>query len=337
MPGFPAASLDRILRGSHDNGIVLLLGATDTGKSTLARQLWAKTRGEVVDGDLGQAWIGPPTLLSRGAPGKGDRPAKLSDAMFIGSTHPAHHALEVVHGTSLLAHRARRPCVVDADGFVSGSLARAMKSALLATLRPDVLVLLERDRELGWYAQEAKMRDVKVVRVHATHSEAKSLAVRAQRRREGFMRALSRGAKVTVDPSRVSFERTLWNRGERIETKSYAKAIDCEVLAGWRTGDEALVVCNGFPHLVEEAREEFGLRELHAVHANHFNDLLVGLERADGDGGTFVALGVTRGVDWRTGRINVWTKTERGSFDALRPGSIRLGERFHELEHVRIP
>jgi polynucleotide 5'-kinase involved in rRNA processing len=140
-----------------------------------------------------------------------------------------------------------------------------------------------------------------------------------------------------VDPRDVSFERTLWNRGESVRARAFAAALDCPVLEGWRTNEEALVVDNGFPHLVEEAREEFGLRELHVVHANHFTDLLVGLETPDAEGGRFVGLGVTRGVDWKTGRVKLWTRAKRGSFEALRPGAIRLGERFHELEHVRIP
>ncbi|HHX39072.1 MAG TPA: hypothetical protein GX715_03835 [Armatimonadetes bacterium] len=149
--------LDRV---AERGGTVLLLGATDTGKSVLARELLnrgvrAGKSVALVDADIGQSDIGPPATIGLGIPD-----APVTDLAqvpprrlyFVGDTTPARHLLPVVVGTSLLVAVARsRGCrliVVDTTGMVSGRLAATLKFHKIQAVRPRCILAVQARREL---------------------------------------------------------------------------------------------------------------------------------------------------------------------------------------------
>lgn len=134
-------------------GVAVLIGRTDTGKSTLTRwisDLAVEARREVavVDADIGQSSFGPATCISLTyLPSKG--PAVLR---FIGATHPVGHFLEVIVGTKLLVDRARAAgaglILVDTSGMVQGPLGMLLKRHKVELVRPDHLLVLQKAAEL---------------------------------------------------------------------------------------------------------------------------------------------------------------------------------------------
>ena len=77
------------------HGALLVIGAPDTGKSTFARFLYGRlnARGQRVaylDGDPGQASLGPPATMTAALPLEGD--ATFRWRRFVGSVrrHPDH-------------------------------------------------------------------------------------------------------------------------------------------------------------------------------------------------------------------------------------------------------
>ena len=146
---------------SSAGGVVLVVGATDTGKTTLARYLMGRLRDHhqrvaFLDGDMGQATLGPPTTMTVAlfAPGEdGFTPSGPSFRYFVGDVSPMGHMLPTVVGAWLLVQRAREEgataIVYDTTGLVAPAHGGgALKLALVELLRPQLVIGLQRDCEL---------------------------------------------------------------------------------------------------------------------------------------------------------------------------------------------
>ncbi len=141
-------------------GSALILGASDTGKSTLAHLLVVQLcqRGNVValvDGDIGQSILGPPSTI--GLALFDSAPQQLEDVQamasyFVGSTSPRGHMLEMLVGIKRIADRAIQLepeiIIIDTTGFVSGETAWELKFQKVDLLKPAHLIALQRRREI---------------------------------------------------------------------------------------------------------------------------------------------------------------------------------------------
>lgn len=143
-------------------GVVFLLGGIDTGKTTFGIELLSRAieRGipsAMVDADVGQSTVGPPTTiglkfcsereqLSREALRVGD------SLTFVGAITPTGHQLSLVTGTGKLVTRARdagsQLIIVDTTGAVSGLHGQFLKYSKMDLVRPDHVVAFERGGEL---------------------------------------------------------------------------------------------------------------------------------------------------------------------------------------------
>jgi len=142
-------------------GVVLVVGATDTGKTTFARYLYRRLSAyhenlALVDGDMGQATLGPPTTMSI-ALGHGNDaefpPSGPRYGVFVGDISPTGHMLPTVVGAGRLVEKAQdegaTAIVVDTTGLIAPKQGGgALKLALVDLLRPQVVVGLQRGSEL---------------------------------------------------------------------------------------------------------------------------------------------------------------------------------------------
>lgn len=147
----------RLLRGPL-SGTVLLVGATDTGKSTLARWLLEKTRSRGrtaawLDGDLGQSSLGIPGTLNIVTGPAESSGAEERAAFFVGSNSPRGHMLPVLTGLCRLRDwaqaRGADPVFIDTSGLVAAeSGGGALKEWEVELLAPAAVIALQRGREL---------------------------------------------------------------------------------------------------------------------------------------------------------------------------------------------
>jgi hypothetical protein len=125
---------------------VMVIGASDVGKSGFARSLLSGRGGRaLVDLDPGQKMIGPPGTVGIGAV-LDDGSMALEQFMFTGSTSPGH-LREFLAATRRLLHGRRRRFVVNTSGHVHGVGIR-VQALTVEAVRPDLVVAIADGTEL---------------------------------------------------------------------------------------------------------------------------------------------------------------------------------------------
>jgi len=200
-------------------GLVMLVGAPDSGKTTLARYLWERFAPLVetaawLDADIGQSTLGPPTtmtlVLARAAAEPVYPPKGTRRRYFVGNTSPRGHMLSVVVGVVRLARLALRRrahfVLVDTTGLVAPERGGvALKQAKIELLRPRWVVALQREAELEpILAPWADHPTIRVVRLPVAPSAVpKPPERRRAHRREQFRRYFARAGRLVLPLDRL--------------------------------------------------------------------------------------------------------------------------------------
>lgn len=141
---------------------IVVIGATDSGKSTLCRWLASQFAEAgalcaLIDADLGQSQIGPPTCVGVGVATK--KGIEERAAFFAGDVSPGRIVPQMLAAFAEAARAAHGLggafIIVDTTGWISGHEAVAVKMAKSKILGEAHVILIEREDELrpfrrGW-------------------------------------------------------------------------------------------------------------------------------------------------------------------------------------------
>jgi polynucleotide 5'-hydroxyl-kinase GRC3/NOL9 len=143
-----------------EGGVAIILGATDTGKSTLAKFLIFNLcqRGlkvALVDADIGQSFLGPPSTIGFSI-FKSDPTWQLilspPEIFFVGSITPEGHFPVHLQGVKKMVDRAisLQPdlILVDTTGFVLGEAGKELKRRKIDLISPQFLLALQKSDEI---------------------------------------------------------------------------------------------------------------------------------------------------------------------------------------------
>ncbi|MCX7914050.1 MAG: polynucleotide 5'-hydroxyl-kinase [Thermodesulfovibrionales bacterium] len=141
-----------------DKGIVFLLGATDSGKSTFAKFLINRLvlkglKTCLVDADIGQSTIGlPGTISLKNFIELGDLEKYYFEKMFfVGTTNPLKRLNLMIHGTKKMVEVGRERSeiiVVDTTGLISGEEGKTLKTEKIKAIKPNHIIAFQRKEEL---------------------------------------------------------------------------------------------------------------------------------------------------------------------------------------------
>ena len=294
--------------------VTMVIGESDTGKTTLVTALAnallaAGASVGVVDADLGQSEIGPPTTIGLG---RVARPlARLGDAEplalhFVGVTSPAGNILGTLVGTHRMLGRARglacERVVVDTSGLVSGDLGRTLKQAKIELLDPDLVISIERAGECEPIVRAylATGRPA-VLRLPATSTARRRTADERRRYRMERLQAYFATARpVRLDLRKVILRQPPLFGGRQIDAGRLtvaAGAVGCRLLWGEEWAGTAVVVSDrplGAAEALEVARSLAAGPLVHYAR-EELEMALAGLGDASGD---TLGLGRVRGIDF---------------------------------------
>jgi len=130
-------------------GTVVVIGGADTGKTTLCTFLsnflfTEKRQVAVVDADIGQTDLGPPTTMAAGDVTKSVvnlSEVGPSERLFIGLTSPGYAKAKVIRSIKRLVEyhsKIGKLVIVNTDGWVDGNEAVMYKLQMLDELQPDI-------------------------------------------------------------------------------------------------------------------------------------------------------------------------------------------------------
>jgi len=152
---------EELAEGIHQvKGAVVVVGASDTGKTTLAcylaeQLLRRRNVVSIVSADMGQCTFGPPATISMAileSISRFTEDVSVHSMYFIGSTSPVGHFLQTVVGVKKLVDRSLRNgaevVIIDTTGLVYGGAAWELKFHKIQLTDAGFIVALQREREL---------------------------------------------------------------------------------------------------------------------------------------------------------------------------------------------
>ncbi|MHB8070073.1 MAG: Clp1/GlmU family protein [Desulfobaccales bacterium] len=335
----------------EQGGVALVLGAPDTGKSTLSRFLVYKTFAAglptaLVDLDLGQSHLGPPTTLGLGLfPPRlpGDHSLFPESLYFIGQTSPVGSILEVAVGCGVLVGQAARRglsrAVVNTSGLVHGPGAIRLKRAQMELLQPRFILALQRDRELEPLLRalgEDEAGGGCIVRRLPVSARAtrKTPEERRRYREERFRRYFQEARRLLLPWRTLVWEGLPWGRGEPLppgELQHLSGLIGTPVLYGEASGERKVL-------LVEEpppgSWQPPPGESVHCLTWSGMHFRLVGL--LDG-GRRTLALGLILPSPWNSEEMVFWTPLAPDAaarVHFLQVGKMRVSLTGKELAYV---
>ncbi len=143
-----------------EGGVTLILGDTNSGKTTLLKYLGERLSHRkqpvgIVDADIGQSTIGPPATICGVVFKSLLHPIETmvpQEMFFVGSTSPAGHLVQALVGVKKLVEWAvsagAQSVLVDTSGMVRGHEASVFKFYKIELLRPRHLLVLQQQGEL---------------------------------------------------------------------------------------------------------------------------------------------------------------------------------------------
>ena len=319
--------------------IVLVIGATDVGKSTfcrflIERGLTSGLRVGFVDADVGQSQIGPPTTIGLKvfAPNDstesavpntslaeleeiGDEPDAL---YFVGWTSPERHLLQCVVGTRLMVDAALKTeadfIVVDTTGYIEGDTAVVLKQHKIELVKPTDLICLHRSRELEAIVAPFEGNDTIQTHRLLPHRRvtSKSDDFRRKYRESSFERYFSNCVQEMLPFDQIRGQRTPFFNGRSAHPKEQemlSNFVDDRVFyAEWGHRSLVLVTIDALSSLIQaRLKNHLSLKNLVVKTPQYFEGCLVGLLDASG---TTMSIGVIDAVDFNAKQLKIRCKAE---------------------------
>ncbi len=329
-------------------GLVVLLGASDSGKTTLARILTERWRSSgrtvgLVDGDIGQSSIGPPTTVGLRMVSPNDllppHPSPLT-LQFVGSTSPPGHFLPLILGTQDLARKAiaqgAEIVLVDTTGLILGSVAASLKWHKVRALRPRHVLVLQRGEELEPILHLVeRQKDLQIHRLPVSSRVTKrSHAARRAFREERFGEYFASALRQDLEWKHLRFTRLWLHTGRRLgrdELAILGVSLQTMPLYAEALGEEGLVFVRGpFSRAaLYQVRNALQVSDVLVIDVEQFRGTLMGLHDRDDE---FLALGILQDFDPEQERLRVLTPLQDPAHTStVAFGSLRLDPTGKEL------
>ena len=318
------------LKYSHEilqkKGIVVVIGAPDTGKTTfttfLANQ--ALKNGisvAVIDSDIGQSDIGPPSTI--GLAFVRHEIARLeevaADAFYFVGTTSVTTVCDMVLGVKALVEKAdnQELIIIDTCGYVFGT-GKRLKTQKLQAVNPDFVVALQKKNELypilrEWHGHILKVDVLKGVKKVPRH-------IRKEIRESRWKKAFAGAKERQIDLEEKTLQNTHLLSGNRIKTRIFKKMLQCNVLYAEEIPEGFFIIKKDFFHEYKPPNVSISSDTLKMIDAGWEENVVVGLSRK----GEFVDIGTVKRINYKNMMAVISCKEHE--FDTIKFGRIKVDE-----------
>jgi polynucleotide 5'-hydroxyl-kinase GRC3/NOL9 len=213
----------------QSQGVAVVLGDVDVGKSTLSTYLanvcFAHgVQTSIIDGDVGQADIGPPTTTSSST--VSNHILSLQDlrperSHFIGDTSPSNVSAKLIQSITHLKDEISPRSevkIVNTDGWVKDEEAVSYKLQLLNSLQPNLVLGLSSNNELDPILDRQQYTTLKLEASHFARTRTRE--ERKKAREEGYKRFLQNPKHLDLKLNTIKLRMFNKSLQERIDQDS---------------------------------------------------------------------------------------------------------------------
>ncbi|MEQ9715293.1 MAG: Clp1/GlmU family protein [Candidatus Asgardarchaeum sp.] len=345
--------INLLIKNSKNIPVVLFIGDVDTGKTTLITYVMNKLSQSgyniaVIDADTGQSDVGPPTTIGLGLLRKGKvvyslKDVEFIDAFFLGLTSPAGLLHRSITGVQLMVEKAKKldtnAILIDTTGWVYDHNARDLKLLKVLSVKPDLIVLIEKENELEYYYKMFH-KFFKILRVTASrYVRARDREERRMLRQKMYAYFLLNAKEIEIDLEQTSaLYSFLWtgsevNNEDAINLISSTLSIEVnKILYVEETTDCIIVITERGTFIpidkVDKLKDVFAKREVKVISRDVFDNLLVAFLDSNF---SFLGIGTILDVDFKKRKLKVYSNVNPNNVSALMFGYIRISPEGEEL------
>ena len=298
----------------------VILGDVDSGKTSFCTFLAniATSHGRkvgVIDADIGQADIGPPTTMGLGLvtePVFDLFTVEAKEIFFVGAINPRYVEEVIGDGILYLIKKGEELnadfLVINTDGWIQDEEAKQYKIRLLKRIFPEIIIGIQFGDELKPILNEFNNADSTILYLDApsniikrTKNERRELREQGYRKylREGATRVLS--LKETVmEYAQASTTKTL--KSEKISMLE--QILNSKILYNGERADYILLVSTNYDSIIEEKKRELGSILRKPIQITDVRRSLAALFNKDNG---FLGLGIIQNVDCYKQKIRLFT------------------------------
>jgi len=194
---------------------ILFIGETDTGKTTLIKDianfLYEKEKVYIFDCDIGQSHVGPPTTIGY---------AKVENKIenfylnperfcFVGSVTPSSVIVEFITGVIKIDRylsEKKGKILIDTTGYIKNEIGISLKISKIEILKPDFVILLERENELKKIKSFLNYSGIKYKNIKVENLPSKNIEERANYRKKIFREYFSNLKLIDLNLNKISLK-----------------------------------------------------------------------------------------------------------------------------------
>ncbi|MCF6156108.1 MAG: hypothetical protein E3K36_12880 [Candidatus Brocadia sp.] len=304
----------------QDAKVCIVLGKTDSGKSTLCKYLihtWTASGKRVgyVDSDLGQSTLGPPTTVSLKVFNTTPSQHEFANPLylhFVGNTAPEGFLLQTLHAVKTMVDKSWQQgsqiTLVDTTGFIDGPVARILKLHKIEILSPRWILALQAEDEIDHLLKGYEKMGWQVIRlVCSKQVVTRSQAERQRYRSEKYKTYFKSARMVDCSIHKVVFPSCILGTGQMVHPLELPKETSIHgmgYLYVEKCGSELLVMADRMDTSIPfyKLKGYFNATSIAFIERQALKDLLVGLN--DKDNNT-VGLGIITDLDPFAGKITL--------------------------------
>ncbi len=322
---------------------IVVIGPSDSGKTSIAalianRSLLRGYKVGVIDADVGQADIGPPSTVSAAmVPCQilWLRELRAQYIRFIGSITPQRNERKIVAAVVELANRLIQAgadtIVVDTDGWVQGINSIEYKAEITRFIKAHSVVVVG-DQQL-YQSIKNMFQGLPCGAVFLESPRVRRERSREDRRvlrKEAYKRYLTPLFERVISLDKVSLYGSCFFSGRRLRgyEAELQKLLRVNVLAVSETIDTYYVVTSGqpLPQHVATATEKLG-KQVYILDVNLAKNAVLSIIGSDYEE---KAIGLLKEIDFDKNTVTIATPYT-GEVRGIIFGSIRLSDEFEEV------
>jgi len=323
---------------------VMVMGDVDSGKTSFCtylvnEALREKWKVAIIDADLGQSDVGPPSTIGFNlvtAPVRDLFEIKAESAYFVGLTSPSGVVNKVLEGLTELKNRILEIdvdfLIINTDGWVDGEDAANYKIRLTERVSPSVVVGIQQGDELAPIL--ATLKETKTLAI-----ESPQVVQRRNREKRKILRELSykkylKQAKVqSFALNWVKVEGSPLGTGNHLTAEHMEKIrslLGASPIYSEETPITVFIVLRKNQSIDEEQIERIGEsfgKRVKVIREGEEEGLLVGLQD---ERGKFLGIGILCGVDYKRKTMKIYTPVSE-NVSTIRFGQIKLDKNGREI------